>query len=270
MGSKIWSEFRSKSMAPNLRRALASGRPLVAGLAEKCPGCCVIRAALFDVDGTLVDTVDLHAGAWQQALDHFGKQVPYDDVRSQIGKGGDKLIPMFLSPEEEERFGAELEEYRSALYLREYLPLARPFPGARELIERVRGSGIAVVLASSAKRDELDHNARLVGIEGLVSATISADDIEESKPSPDVFEAALDRAGVVGHEAFAVGDSPYDAIAAARAGVRTIGLLCGGFPPEALRDAGCIALYEGPDDLLARFDTSPLSSRVGEGHAAPP
>jgi HAD superfamily hydrolase (TIGR01549 family) len=229
----------------------------------------VIRAALFDIDGTLIDTVDLHAAAWRQAFEHFGKQVPYDEVRSQIGKGGDKLIPTFLSPEEEERFGADLEEYRSGLYLREYLPLATPFPAARELVERVRRAGMLVALASSCKKDELDHNLRLVGIEGLVSAALTSDDIDESKPAPDVFEAALDRIGVAAHEALAIGDSPFDAIAAARAGVRTIGLLCGGFPREALRDAGCIEIYDSPADLLARFDASPLASPAGEELASP-
>ncbi|HET7755192.1 MAG TPA: HAD family hydrolase [Anaeromyxobacteraceae bacterium] len=230
----------------------------------------MIRAALFDIDGTLIDTVDLHAAAWQQAFEHFGVAVSYDEVRSQIGKGGDKLIPVFLSPEEEERFGPDLEEYRNGLYLREYLPLAVPFPGARELLERVAGAGIAVALASSCKKAELEHNLRLVGIEQLVSAAVTSDDIEESKPEPDVFEAALDKLGVEGQAALAIGDSPYDATAAARAGVRTIGLLCGGFPAEALRDAGCIALYEGPADLLLRFDASPLAPWAAEELAAPP
>jgi HAD superfamily hydrolase (TIGR01509 family) len=223
----------------------------------------VIRAALFDIDGTLIDTVDLHAAAWQQAFEHFGKEVPYDEVRSQIGKGGDKLIPSLLGPEEVERFGAELEEYRSRLYLREFLPLAVPFPGARELVERARSAGLVVALASSCKKNELDHNLRLVGIEGAISAAVTADDIEASKPDPDVFEAALDRIGVAPGEALAIGDSPYDAMAAARAGVRTIGLLSGGFPAEALRDAGCIALYEDAADLLARFDGSPLGRGAG-------
>ena len=229
----------------------------------------MIRAALFDLDGTLIDTVDLHAAAWQQAFERFGKEVSYEEVRSQIGKGGDQLIPTFLSPEENERFGAELEEYRSALYSREYLPLATAFPGARELVEQVRRAGMVVAIASSCKKAELDHNLRLVGIEELVSAALTGDDIEESKPHPDVFEAALDRVGVAPYQSLAIGDSPYDAIAAARAGVRTIGVLCGGFPRETLLDAGCIALYDGPADLLASFDTSPLSPWLAEQGTAP-
>lgn len=229
----------------------------------------MIRAALFDIDGTLIDTVDLHTAAWKQAFEHFGKVISYDEIRSQIGKGGDKLIPSLLSREEDERFGPDLEEYRSGLYLREFLPLAEAFPGARELVERARRAGLLVALASSCKKAELEHDMRLVGIEAAVDAAVTGGDIEASKPDPDVFEAALDRLGVAPHDALAIGDSPYDAIAAARAGVRTIGLLCGGFPREALLEAGCIQIYESPADLLARFDASPLSPAAGEELAAP-
>lgn len=241
---------------------------------RRAAGClhlaCVIQAALFDLDGTLVDTVDLHAAAWQQAFDRFGKVVPYDEVRSQIGKGGDKLIPVFLGPEEVERFGDDLEEYRRRLYAREFLPLAMPFPGARELVERVREEGMAAALASSCTKDELDHYLGLLDIEDLVSAALTSDDIEESKPEPDVFEAALERIGVASRQAIAVGDSPYDALAAARAGVSTVGVLCGGYSHETLREAGCIAIYEGPADLLLRFDGSPLSPRAAGALSAQP
>jgi HAD superfamily hydrolase (TIGR01509 family) len=230
----------------------------------------VIRAALLDIDGTLIDTVDLHAAAWQQAFEHFGKEVPYEAVRSQIGKGGDKLVPFFLSEEENERFGEDLAEYRGRLYLREYLPLAMPLPGARELVERMLAAGLAVALASSCKKEELDHNLRVIGIDGLLDVALTSDDIDESKPAPDVFQAALDRLGAASAEALAIGDSPFDAIAAARAGVRTIGVLSGGFPREALREAGCIEIYEGPADLLARFDSSPLGRRWAAELAAQP
>ena len=225
----------------------------------------MVKAALFDIDGTLVDTVDLHAAAWREAFAHFGKQVDYDEVRSQIGKGGDKLIPTFLEEDEVDRFGAEVEEYRSQLYKREYLPLAKPFPGARDLVRRVHAAGIRVALASSCKKDELQHYIDLVDIEAALDAAVTADDIEESKPAPDVFEAALDRLAADARDSVAVGDSPFDAIAAGRAGVRTIGLLCGGFPRTTLLEAGCIALYEGPEDLLLRFDASPFVDGAAAG-----
>jgi len=221
----------------------------------------VPRAVLFDVDGTLVDSVALHAAAWQEAFARFGKRVSLEEVRRQIGKGGDQLVPVFLTEDEQRRFGRALQDFRSELYVREYLPRVRPFPGARELVERVRAAGAAAVLASSARGEELEKMVRLLGIEHAVEAKTSADDAERSKPSPDIFRAALARAGgVAPADAIALGDTPWDAIAAGRAGVRTIGVLAGGFDEAELLAAGCIAIYRDARDLLARYDGSPLGT----------
>jgi HAD superfamily hydrolase (TIGR01509 family) len=218
------------------------------------------RAVLFDVDGTLVDSVDLHARAWREALAQFGKDVPLEDVRHQIGKGGDQLLPVFLSEDELARFGAELDRFRGELWRREYMPRVRPLPEARELVLRARREGKRVALASSGKEDEVAANRKLLGLdEALLDAATTSDDAERSKPHPDVFEAALAATGVDPLRAIAVGDSPWDAISARRAGVRTIGLLSGGFAEADLRDAGCVAIYRDPADLLARWDASPLA-----------
>ena len=220
----------------------------------------LVKAVIFDIDGTLVDSVDLHAAAWQQAFAKFGQQIPFERIRQQIGKGGDQLIPVFLSREELDRFGKQLEEYRSDLFKREYLPRVRPFPLVRELFERIRHDGKRVTLASSAKQDELAVYERIANIEDLVEAAASADDVERSKPHPDVFEAALERLGdVEPAEAIVVGDTPYDVEAAARAELRTMAVLCGGFPEAELRAPGCIAIYRDPADLLARYEESPLA-----------
>jgi HAD superfamily hydrolase (TIGR01549 family) len=220
----------------------------------------LVKAVIFDIDGTVVDSVDLHAAAWQQAFAKFGHQIPFERVRQQIGKGGDQLIPVFLSREELDRFGKQLEEYRSDLFKREYLPRVRPFPLVRELLERIRHDGKRVTLASSAKQDELAVYKRIANIEDLVEAATSADDVERSKPHPDVFEAALERLGdVEPDEAIVVGDTPYDVEAAARAGLRTVAVLCGGFPEADLSAAGCIAIYRDPADLLTRYEESPLA-----------
>ncbi len=220
----------------------------------------MIKAAIFDVDGTLVDSVDLHARAWQEALAHFGKPVDYERVRYQIGKGGDQLMPVFLSEAELERFGGELEKYRGELFKREYLPRVKAFPGVRELFERVRRDGKRIALASSAKGDELEAYKKIAGIEGLVEEETSKDDVEQSKPHPDIFEAALARLGGPAPErVIVVGDTPYDAEAAGKASLRTVGFLCGGFPEEDLRAAGCIRIYRDAADLLARYDESPLA-----------
>lgn len=220
----------------------------------------MLKAVIFDVDGTLIDSVDLHARAWQEAFAHFGKHFDYERVRYQIGKGGDQLMPVFLSEEELEKFGEELEKHRGELFKREYLPRVRGFPAVRELFQRVRAEGLTIALASSAKEDELKAYKKLARIEDLVEEETSADDAEKSKPHPDIFEAALERLGDMRpSEAIVVGDTPYDAQAAGKIGLKTIGLLSGGFPPEDLRAAGCAPLYRDAADLLANFDTSPLS-----------
>jgi HAD superfamily hydrolase (TIGR01549 family) len=221
----------------------------------------VVKAVIFDIDGTLIDSVDLHARAWQEAFEHFGKQFPFEKVRYQIGKGGDQLLPVFLSEREIEEFGEELTEYRGELFKREYLPRVVAFPRVRELFERVLRDGKRVALASSAKKDELKEYKRIADIEDLVEEETSADDAEKSKPHPDIFEAALSQlGGVEPSDAIVVGDTPYDAEAARKAGVRTVGLLSGGFPEEDLRAAGCVRVYKDAAELLADYDASPLAS----------
>ncbi len=217
----------------------------------------MIEAVIFDVDGTLVDSVDLHARAWQEAFARFGKQVPYQDVRYQIGKGGDQLMPVFFSRAELDDFGEELEKLRGEHYKREYLPRVRAFPRVRELFERVRADGRRIALASSAKEEELGAYKRIAHIEDLVEEETSADDADKSKPHPDIFEAALARLGHVSPDrVIVVGDTPYDAEAARKANLRTIGLLSGGFPEEDLRAAGCLQIFEDAADLLARYEDS--------------
>ena len=224
----------------------------------------MIKAVIFDVDGTLVDSVDLHARAWQEAFAHFGRHFDFERVRYQIGKGGDQLMPVFLSEEELDEFGEELEEYRGELFKREYMPRVKAFPDVRALFQRVENEGLQIALASSARADELKTYKKLADIEDLVEEETSADDAEKSKPHPDIFEAALERLGDVRpSEAVVVGDTPYDAQAAGKAGVKTIGLLSGGFPEEDLRAAGCDPVYRDAADLLANFDTSPLAKAEG-------
>lgn len=214
------------------------------------------RAVLFDVDGTLVDTNDLHAAAWREAFLHFGHDFPVDRIRFQVGKGGDNLIPALLPGVGEARQKA-IEDHRSALFKRDYLQRAMPFPGVRGLFERLHGDGVGIVLASSAGEEEVRFHLDLIGVADLVSATTSKDDVESSKPCPDIFEAAMAKLGPLSaDEAIVVGDSPWDVKAACRAGLRTIGFRCGGFPEEALTGAGACQLYDGPSDLAARYDES--------------
>ena len=204
--------------------------------------------------------MDLHAEAWKEALRHFGHDLPFDRVCAQIGKGGDLLLLALLPKEEAERRGEEIEKYRLDLFRREYLHRVKAFPKVRELFERIRADGKRIALASSAKAEELANYKRIAGIEDLVDAETSSDDAENSKPHPDIFHAALDRLGGVDPaEVIIVGDTTYDAEAAGKAGLRTIGLLCGGWPEAELLEAGCIALYSDPADLLRQYDRSPLA-----------
>lgn len=223
----------------------------------------MIEAIIFDIDGTLVDSVDLHAQAWKEAFKHFGKDIPYQQVRHQIGKGGDQLLPVFFSREELDRLQEEMEEYRSKLYKRDFLPRVRAFPRVRELFERIKRDDKRIALASSAKGDELSAYKRIANIEDLVEEETSADDAEKSKPHPDIFEAALAKLGQVEHErVVVVGDTPYDAEAAARARIRNrIGVLCGGFPEKELRSGGMVEIYNDPADLLEHYEDSMIGRK---------
>jgi HAD superfamily hydrolase (TIGR01509 family) len=216
----------------------------------------MIKAVLFDVDGTLIDSNDLHAEAWRQAFLHFGVDIPHDEVRSQIGKGGDNLMPALLPPELLEAKGEEIETYRGDLFKRDYLPRVVPFPGVRALFERIAANGKRIVLASSAKQDELKFHLGVIGAADLVSATTSADDVDSSKPDPDIFQAALAKAKAAPDEAVVVGDTPYDIEAAGKAGLRTIAFRSGGWSEDDLRAAGVAEVWDGPADLLANYERS--------------
>jgi HAD superfamily hydrolase (TIGR01549 family) len=219
----------------------------------------MIQAVIFDIDGTLLDSVDLHARAWHEALQHFGHDFPYEQVRHEIGKGGDQLLPDLLPPEVINAQGEDIKAYRGELFKLRYLSDVRAFPGVRELFERIRADGKKIALASSAKSDEIKVYKKIANIEGVVDVEASADDAEKSKPHPDIFDATLKRLGEMDPAlVMVVGDTPHDAVAASKARLLTIGVLCGGFPELELRAAGCIAIYRDPASLLAGYDGSPL------------
>jgi phosphoglycolate phosphatase-like HAD superfamily hydrolase len=217
------------------------------------------QAAIFDIDGTLVDSVDFHASAWHEALVKFGHDVTFEQARSQIGKGGDQLIPVFLSEAEQKDHGEEMEEWCGKLFKSKYLPLVRPFSAVPQLLRRVHDAGLKVAAASSAKKSELEVYLDIAGIKELVDVATSSENAEQSKPSPDIFQVALKKLGIEGPDAVAIGDTPYDADAARKAGISTIGMLCGGFTEADLRKGGCVAVYPGPAALLFCFGSSPLA-----------
>jgi len=220
----------------------------------------MIKAAIFDLDGTLVDSNDLHVQAWQETFRHFGKEIPVEKLREQIGKGGDQYLPVFLSEKEMREIGKEIDEFRGKIFKKQYLARVRPFPRVRDLFERVRGEGKKIALASSGKTAEVEHYQKLTGIEGLVDCQTTADDVAHSKPKADVFIAALRQLGHLSpEEAVVIGDTPYDIEAAKKIDLATIGVLCGGFAEDVLRDAGAIAIFRDPAELLDHYYQSPLA-----------
>lgn len=196
-----------------------------------------LKAIIFDIDGTLVDSNDLHAKAWQQAFAKFGKDVPREEIRGQIGKGGDLLVPDLLNGKEMRSFGDELRDYRKKLFVDEFIEQVKPFPGAGDVVRALAEKGFKIALASSAEEDEVDHYRKLLGVEQFIDASTSKDDAEHSKPSPEIFEAALGRLKTGPEEAVTVGDTPYDVLASHRAGLSIVAVLSGGFDKSDLKKA---------------------------------
>ena len=213
------------------------------------------RAFIFDIDGTLVDSNELHVDSWNRAFQRFSKQFFPEQLRAQIGKGSDQYLPEFLTPEEIKRFGKELDEYRSELFKKEYLPKVRPFPKVRELIQRLRDDNKAIVLASSGKKADTKYYIDLLKIGDLIEGYVSGDDADRSKPAPDIFAASLEKLGDLSPaDAGTVGDTRFDIEAAKKTGLKTIALLCGGTAESVLRQVGAIAIYRDPADFLAHYD----------------
>lgn len=217
-----------------------------------------IKAILFDIDGTLVDSNDLHIRAWEEAFAREGHSFDRQTIHDQIGKGADTLVPTLL-PGSDDATAERLGDVHGEIFKSRYLAEARPFPGAHDLLARVHASGRQVVLASSASKEEVEHYLGLLDAKALVSATTSIDDVGTSKPAPDIFATALGKLpGIDAGEVLVVGDSPYDLEAAGKCGVGAVALRSGGFKDDAL--GGAIAIYDDAAALLAGFEGSPLNS----------
>lgn len=219
------------------------------------------EALLSDIDGTLVDSNALHAEAWRRTFEHFGIQVRMGEAWSQIGKGGDKLIPVFVKEEDRDRLQKEMEAFRRQVFHRDYMPRIVAFSKSRDLFAKLKQSGIRIILATSSDEEDVATYKRIIGIEDLVDAQSSASEAKESKPEPDIVAVALKKAGVSADRAMALGDTPYDAEAAGKLGIRVIGLTCGGWKRDDLLGAGCIEVYQDPADLLLHLEQSLLVRR---------
>jgi HAD superfamily hydrolase (TIGR01509 family) len=217
------------------------------------------RVAVLDVDGTLIDSNDAHARAWEEVGREFGIEIPFHRVRPLIGMGGDKVLPMLTGLEEGDPRGERITTRRGEIFRERHLPALRPFPGARDLLVRMRDEGLARVVATSASEDDLEALLERAGVRDLVEDATSASDAESSKPDPDVVAAAVRKAGHPPHQVVMLGDTPYDVQACRAAGVDCIALRCGGWSDADL--AGAMAVYADPADLLSRYDESPLGRR---------
>jgi len=212
---------------------------------------------VLDVDGTLIDSNDAHARAWVDVGREFGREIDFHHVRRLIGMGGDKVLPRVAGVEEETEEGERMKARRGEIFREAYLPRLEVFPRARELLERLRADGYALVVATSASREDMDALLRRAGIHDLIEERTSSADAKESKPDPDIVQAALKSVRARPERAIMLGDTPYDVEASGRAGVRCVALRCGGWGDAELRDA--VAVYDDPADLLARYDASPFA-----------
>jgi len=213
-------------------------------------------AALLDLDGTLVDSNYQHALAWYRAFRQHGIVLPLWRLHRSIGMGGDQLVPALGGAEVEERSGDAIRAAEKQLYL-ELIEETEPLPGARAFVRELKDRGHRVVLASSAPANQLEYYLEKLQARELVDGWTTSDDVEATKPEPDLVVAARAKAG--GGEAVLVGDTNWDVEAAARAGVPTICVLTGGFSDQELREAGAIAVYESLEQLTRRLDETPLA-----------
>ena len=218
----------------------------------------MIKALLCDIDGTLVQSNWLHAEAWQAAFKELGIELEVEQLRRQIGKGGDELVPVFVPWWKQKCVQEPLEAYRKFVFQHDYLHKVQPLPMAREFLVRLKEAGVRPALASSASTEDLKIYKKIVQMEDLIEEESSADDANKSKPHPDIFQATLKRLGLKPDEVLALGDTPYDAEAAGKAGVWTIGVESGGWTREELLEAGCVEVYKDVAELLENFDQSAL------------
>lgn len=219
------------------------------------------RAILFDIDGTLIDSNDAHVEAWRRAFATAGYSFGRTEIHAQIGKGGDNLVPSLL-PEASADLQTTLTQAQGEIYKREFISEVQPFGGVREFLKRLAARGHTLVLASSASRAEVDYYVDLLDADGVITGSTSKDDVAHSKPCADIFESALQLTGSAAGNAIVIGDTPYDIIAARRAGVDGIAVLSGGFAFEELVACRPAGIYDDVLELEANYDQSVLARDV--------
>lgn len=211
----------------------------------------MIKAVIFDIDGTLIDSVNEHAECWVRTFKEFGKEISLEEAKKLIGMGSDQFLGDYFTGEEVEKKKKEIDKYRSELFANEYMSKIKPFLKVRELFLKLKEDDIKIVLASSATEEEVEKYEDIAQIKDLVEKKISADDAEESKPEPDIFQAAYDKLDKIDKQnVVVIGDTPYDALAAKKAGMSSIGVLTGGWSKEKLLESGCSNVFRDIKEIF--------------------
>ena len=221
----------------------------------------MVQGVILDVDGTLVLSNDAHAQAWIEAFAAFGHDIPFEKVRPLIGMGGDHIIPQLVPDlNNEEGTGKAIADHRKELVVNKFGPQLEPTSGSRDLVQKMKATGLQLIIGSSASSKELSVLLKVAQVDDLVHEQTSSDDAESSKPAPDLVEAALKQLQLPPEQVVMLADTPYDVESASQAGVKVIALRTGGFADEDL--SGAIAIYDDPADLLTQYDQSPLGQPV--------
>ena len=217
------------------------------------------KGILLDIDGTLVDSNDANARCWMEALLAHGLEVNYLKLREGIGMGGDNFLPKLVHIDAESDQGKAVSETRSQILKSKYLPHLQGFPQVKELLTRFHNDGYKLIVATSAKSDEAEALLALTGAHELIDEIATTEDAKNSKPDPDILHAALQKSGLSADEVVMLGDTPYDIEAAQKAGIKSLGVRCGGWTAPDLK--GAMAVYNDPADLLAQYEQSPLGNK---------
>lgn len=215
---------------------------------------------ILDMDGTLVDSNEAHVASWAQAFSDYSYAIPAERIRELIGMGGDNLLPNAIGVEKDTDLGKHISERRGRIFKEQYLPKLQAFPDVQKLLQRMRNSGLKLIVASSGEPEEVKHLLEIAGATDLVEDTTSSGDAESSKPDPDIVQAALQKLGCPPEQVIMIGDTQYDIEAAGKTGVRVVAFRCGGRPDHELADA--FQIYDNPTDLLAQYDQSPFADQA--------
>lgn len=213
-----------------------------------------LKGLLLDIDGTLVDSNDANTLAWMEAMQAHGVEVSYVKIREAVGMGGDNLLPTVAHLESDSPLGKAISETRGKILKEKYLPTLKAFPQVQELLTQLHGDGLKLIVATSAKLDEAKPLLALTGAAELIDVIATSEDADHSKPAPDILQAALKKSGLAPDSVVMLGDTPYDAESARKAGIGFLGVRCGGWAAPDLK--GALAVYDDPAGLLAQYESS--------------